>query len=58
MNRGGGTAGQPFRRFQKGKYAAGWPGISAIVLGILLAVNFVSTGIGYIFISRMQKVVS
>jgi len=32
--------------------AAGWPGISVIVLGILLGVNFLSTGLGYIFVSR------
>ncbi|HVH75303.1 MAG TPA: DUF308 domain-containing protein [Stellaceae bacterium] len=35
--------------------AAGWPGISAIALGILLGVNFVSTGSGYIFVSRMLR---
>jgi uncharacterized membrane protein HdeD (DUF308 family) len=35
--------------------AAGWPTISTIVLGILLAVNFISTGIGYIFVSRASK---
>ncbi|HEV2300440.1 MAG TPA: DUF308 domain-containing protein [Stellaceae bacterium] len=35
--------------------AAGWPGISAIALGILLGVNFVSTGLGYIFVSRMLR---
>jgi uncharacterized membrane protein HdeD (DUF308 family) len=32
--------------------AAGWPAISAIVLGVLLGVNFLSTGLAYIFISR------
>jgi uncharacterized membrane protein HdeD (DUF308 family) len=35
--------------------AGGWPGISAIVLGILLGVNFVSTGLGYIFVSRALR---
>jgi uncharacterized membrane protein HdeD (DUF308 family) len=35
--------------------AAGWPAISAIVLGILLGVNFLSTGFGYIFVSRALK---
>lgn len=32
--------------------AAGWPQISSIVLGILLGVNFLSTGIGYMLVSR------
>jgi len=32
--------------------AAGWPAISAITLGILLGVNFLSTGIGYMLASR------
>lgn len=31
---------------------AGWPGISLIVLGILLGINFLTTGLGYIFASR------
>jgi uncharacterized membrane protein HdeD (DUF308 family) len=35
--------------------AAGWPTISVFVLGILLGVNFISTGLGYIFISRSLK---
>ncbi len=35
--------------------AAGWPAISVILLGILLGVNFISTGFGYIFVSRMLK---
>jgi len=34
---------------------AGWPAISVIVLGILLGVNFLSTGIAYIFVSRALK---
>jgi uncharacterized membrane protein HdeD (DUF308 family) len=34
---------------------AGWPEISAIALGILLGVNFLSTGIGYIVVSRTMK---
>ena len=32
--------------------AAGLPGISLIALGILLGINFLSTGLGYIFVSR------
>ncbi len=35
--------------------AIGWPEISAITLGILLGVNFLSTGIGYIVVSRAMK---
>jgi uncharacterized membrane protein HdeD (DUF308 family) len=35
--------------------AAGWPAISAIVLGILMGVNFLTTGIGYIAVSRAHK---
>jgi uncharacterized membrane protein HdeD (DUF308 family) len=35
--------------------AAGWPAISVVVLGILLGVNFLSTGFGYIFVSRALK---
>lgn len=35
--------------------AAGWPAISVILLGILLGVNFISTGFGYIFLSRTLK---
>jgi uncharacterized membrane protein HdeD (DUF308 family) len=34
---------------------AGWPGVSLIVLGILLGVNFISTGLGYISVSRALK---
>jgi uncharacterized membrane protein HdeD (DUF308 family) len=34
---------------------AGWPGISLIVLGILVGVNFISTGLGYIVVSRAMK---
>jgi len=30
----------------------GWPGISLMVLGVLLGVNFVSSGVGYIWASR------
>ena len=33
----------------------GWPGISVIVLGILLGVNFITTGIGYMFVSHSLK---
>lgn len=32
--------------------AAGWPTASEIVLGILLGVNLLLTGFGYIFVSR------
>jgi len=35
--------------------AAGWPAISAIVLGILLGVNFPQYGLAYIFVSRALK---
>ena len=35
--------------------AAGWPEISVIVLGILLGVNFLSTGLAYLFVSRALK---
>jgi uncharacterized membrane protein HdeD (DUF308 family) len=35
--------------------AAGWPTVSAIVLGILLGVNLLTTGFGYIFVSRSLK---
>jgi len=34
---------------------AGWPGISLIVLGLLLGVNFLTTGVAYIFVSRALK---
>lgn len=34
---------------------AGWPNVSTIVLGILLGVNFLTTGIGYIAVSRLIK---
>jgi uncharacterized membrane protein HdeD (DUF308 family) len=35
--------------------AGGWPAISAIALGILLGANFLSTGIGYIVVSRAMR---
>ncbi|MEI9994598.1 MAG: DUF308 domain-containing protein [Rhizomicrobium sp.] len=35
--------------------AIGWPAISIMVLGILLGVNFISTGLGYMLISRALK---
>jgi len=35
--------------------AAGWPGVSVIVLGILLGVNLLTTGFGYIFVSRSLR---
>jgi uncharacterized membrane protein HdeD (DUF308 family) len=35
--------------------AAGLPGISLIALGILLGINFLSTGLGYIFVSRSLR---
>lgn len=34
---------------------AGWPGISLFVLGILLGVNFISTGLGYMSVARALK---
>ncbi|HEY1836204.1 MAG TPA: HdeD family acid-resistance protein [Rhizomicrobium sp.] len=34
---------------------AGWPSISAVALGILLGVNFLTTGIGYIAVSLTMK---
>jgi uncharacterized membrane protein HdeD (DUF308 family) len=34
---------------------AGWPQISAVVLGVLLGVNFISTGLAYIGLSRALK---
>lgn len=34
---------------------AGWPAISVIVLGVLLGVNFLSTGLAYIFVSQALK---
>lgn len=32
--------------------ATGWPSISAITLGVLLGVNFLTTGVGYVIASR------
>ncbi|WP_298224222.1 HdeD family acid-resistance protein [Acidocella sp.] len=34
---------------------SGWPGISTIALGLLLGINFLTTGIAYIFVSRYLK---
>jgi uncharacterized membrane protein HdeD (DUF308 family) len=34
---------------------ASWPRISIIALGVLLGVNFISTGLGYMFLSRALK---
>lgn len=34
---------------------AGWPGISMVVLGLLLGINFVSSGMSYIFLARMTR---
>ncbi len=34
---------------------ASWPAISVIVLGILLGMNFLSTGFAYLFVSRALK---
>ena len=34
---------------------AWWPGVSLIVLGILLGVNLLTSGIGYIFVSNAMK---
>lgn len=38
-----------------GMIVAGWPSISMIALGILFGVNFISSGLGYIFLSRALK---
>ncbi len=35
--------------------AGGWPAISTIALGILLGVNFLTTGLGYVAVSRALK---
>lgn len=35
--------------------AAGWPQVSMIVLGVLLGVNFISSGLGYMLVSRALK---
>lgn len=35
--------------------AAGWPAISTVVLGLLLGVNFITTGLGYIYVSSALK---
>jgi uncharacterized membrane protein HdeD (DUF308 family) len=35
--------------------AIGWPGISAFLLGLLLGVNFLSTGLGFLSISRALR---
>lgn len=34
---------------------SGWPGISLIALGLLVGINFLSSGLGYIFASRAFK---
>jgi hypothetical protein len=34
---------------------AGWPAIPVILLGILLGVNFLSSGLGDILVSRALK---
>lgn len=34
---------------------AGWPGISSIALGLLLGINFLTTGVAYLFIARTIK---
>lgn len=33
----------------------GWPGVSLIALGVLFGVNFISTGLAYIVVSRTVK---
>lgn len=35
--------------------AVGWPEISAILLGFLMGFNFLTTGLGYIFVSRAAR---
>jgi uncharacterized membrane protein HdeD (DUF308 family) len=34
---------------------AGWPAISGVAVGILLGVDFISTGFGFIFVSQALK---
>jgi uncharacterized membrane protein HdeD (DUF308 family) len=34
---------------------AGWPAISAVAVGILLGVDFISTGFGFILVSQALK---
>ncbi len=34
---------------------ATWPGISMVVLGLLLGVNVISSGLGYIVVSRLMR---
>ncbi len=35
--------------------AIAWPGVSLVVLGILLGVNFISTGLAYLSVARLLK---
>jgi uncharacterized membrane protein HdeD (DUF308 family) len=35
--------------------ASGWPAISLIALGIIMGINFISTGLIYMFLSRAFK---
>jgi uncharacterized membrane protein HdeD (DUF308 family) len=35
--------------------AGGWPGTSLFALGLLLGINFVTTGLGYVIVSRTLK---
>jgi uncharacterized membrane protein HdeD (DUF308 family) len=35
--------------------AGGWPQVSQIAVGLLLGVNFISTGIGYLFLANTVK---
>jgi len=37
---------------------AAWPGISLVLLGILFGINFASTGIAYVLLSRALKTLS
>jgi uncharacterized membrane protein HdeD (DUF308 family) len=34
---------------------ATWPGISMVVLGLLLGMNFISSGLGYLVVSRLMR---
>ena len=34
---------------------SGWPAISLVVLGVLFGVNFITTGLAYVFVSRSVK---
>ena len=35
--------------------AGGWPAVSQVALGLLIGVNFVSSGVGYLFVAQAVK---